>query len=90
MRDARRALAVGAVDAGAGGAEQWRESSSTIRQSPFERASSGGPRLPAGAEVIGPAVIEEPNSTTFIHPGDLATVSESGHLIITLERMTTQ
>ena len=36
----------------------------------------------AGAKVEGPAVIEEPNATTFIHPGDVATVSEHGHLVI--------
>ncbi len=40
------------------------------------------PSLPAGAKVEGPAVIEEPNATTFIHPGDVATVSDAGHLII--------
>jgi N-methylhydantoinase A len=40
------------------------------------------PSLPAGARIEGPAVIEEPNATTLIHPGDLATVSDAGHLII--------
>ena len=40
------------------------------------------PSLPVGAKVKGPAVIEEPNATTFIHPGDIATVSEHGHLVI--------
>jgi N-methylhydantoinase A len=40
------------------------------------------PSLPAGARVEGPAVIEEPNATTLIHPGDVATVSDAGHLII--------
>ena len=40
------------------------------------------PSLAAGAKVEGPAVIEEPNATTFIHPGDVATVSDAGHLII--------
>jgi hypothetical protein len=29
-------------------------------------------------------VIEEPNSTTFIGPGDRAVVDKSGHIIITL------
>ena len=32
----------------------------------------------------GPAVIEEPNSTTLIHPGDEVEVTEHGHLVITL------
>jgi N-methylhydantoinase A len=40
------------------------------------------PSLAAGARVEGPAVIEEPNATTLIHPGDVATVSPAGHLII--------
>ena len=38
--------------------------------------------LAAGARIEGPAVIEEPNATTLIHPGDVATVTEAGHLII--------
>jgi N-methylhydantoinase A len=42
------------------------------------------PSLPAGSKVEGPAVIEEPNSTTLIHPGDVATVSEAGHLMISV------
>ena len=40
------------------------------------------PSLPAGAEVAGPAVIEEPNSTFLLYPGDIARVSEAGHLIV--------
>jgi N-methylhydantoinase A len=40
------------------------------------------PSLPAGARIEGPAVIEEPNATTLIHPGDVATVSDAGHLVI--------
>jgi N-methylhydantoinase A len=43
------------------------------------------PSLAAGARIEGPAVIEEPNATTLIHPGDVATVSEAGHLIIDVE-----
>lgn len=42
------------------------------------------PALPAGAEIAGPAVIEEPNSTILLHPGDHARVSEHGHLIVTV------
>jgi N-methylhydantoinase A len=40
------------------------------------------PSLVAGARIEGPAVIEEPNATTLIHPGDVATVSDAGHLMI--------
>src|SRR5262249_46475231 len=42
------------------------------------------PSLPPGTQVEGPAVIEEPNSTTLIHPGDVATVTPAGHLIISI------
>jgi N-methylhydantoinase A len=40
------------------------------------------PSLAAGTRIEGPAVIEEPNATTLIHPGDVAVVSQAGHLII--------
>jgi N-methylhydantoinase A len=43
------------------------------------------PSLAAGAVVEGPAVIEEPNATTLIPPGDVASVSEAGHLIIKIK-----
>jgi N-methylhydantoinase A len=40
------------------------------------------PSLAAGVQIEGPAVIEEPNATTLIHPCDVAVVSDAGHLII--------
>ena len=40
------------------------------------------PSLPAGARIEGPSVIEEPNATTLIFPGDVATVSPAGHLVV--------
>ena len=40
------------------------------------------PALPAGFALDGPAVIEEPNSTILIHPGDRAVVGPTGHLTI--------
>ncbi|NQV57571.1 MAG: hydantoinase/oxoprolinase family protein [Rhodospirillales bacterium] len=40
------------------------------------------PAMAAGTVVEGPAVIEEPNSTTLLYPGDRMEVSEHGHLII--------
>lgn len=40
------------------------------------------PAMPAGFTLVGPAVIEEPNSTILIHPGDKVTVTGAGHLII--------
>ena len=42
------------------------------------------PSLPVGFTFEGPAVIEEPNSTILIHPGDRVTVDPSGHLIVDL------
>jgi N-methylhydantoinase A len=42
------------------------------------------PALTAGTRITGPAVIEEPNSTTLIHPDDQVLVTEAGHLIVTL------
>jgi N-methylhydantoinase A len=51
---------------------------------PLEARILWRPALPAGTEVVGPAVIEEPNSTILIPPGDRAVVDPSGHLIITL------
>lgn len=44
------------------------------------------PSMPAGMTVSGPAVIEEPNSTILIHPGDRVTVTNAGHLIVDLAR----
>jgi len=44
------------------------------------------PSLPAGMSIVGPAIIEEPNATTLIHPGDVATVTEAGHLVITIRQ----
>jgi len=40
------------------------------------------PSLAAGARIDGPAVIEEPNATTLIYPGDVAMISGAGHLVI--------
>ena len=40
------------------------------------------PSLAPGARVVGPAVIEESNSTTVLYPGDVMQVTEHGHLVI--------
>ncbi len=42
------------------------------------------PALAAGTEIVGPAVIEEPNSTTLLPPGDRAIIDSAGHIVITL------
>jgi N-methylhydantoinase A len=43
------------------------------------------PNLAPGFSLTGPAIIEEPNSTTVLFPGDKLTVHEQGHLIIDIE-----
>src|SRR6266849_4998425 len=54
---------------------------------PLEARVLWRPGLAAGTEIVGPAVIEEPNSTTLVGVGDRATVNESGHIIITLAEL---
>src|SRR6266853_162672 len=51
---------------------------------PVEARILWRPALAAGTEIVGPAVIEEPNSTTLIGSGDCARVNDSGHLVIEL------
>jgi N-methylhydantoinase A len=63
-------------------ADQWRDVVIDDPARPVRTRIVWRPSLPAGAKIEGPAVIEEPNATTFIHPGDLATISGPGHLII--------
>ncbi|MBT4043670.1 MAG: hypothetical protein HOF11_09230, partial [Rhodospirillaceae bacterium] len=41
--------------------------------------------LAKGETISGPAIIEDPDSTTVVLPGDLARISENGHLIIDVE-----
>ncbi len=48
------------------------------------RASCGGRILRPAREIAGPALIEEPNSTTLIAPGDRALIDAFGNIIITL------
>jgi N-methylhydantoinase A len=43
--------------------------------------------LPIGAELLGPAVIEEPDSTTLIHPGWRVRVERFG--ILAIDHLTT-
>ncbi len=43
------------------------------------------PGLPPGFALEGPAVIEEPNSTTLVFPGDAAEISPHGHIVITVK-----
>jgi N-methylhydantoinase A len=63
-------------------ADDWRDVVFTDAAKPVRTRIVWRPSLAAGARIEGPAVIEEPNATTLIHPGDVATVSPAGHLII--------
>ena len=51
---------------------------------PVESRVLWRPAMKPGDAVVGPAVIEEPNSTILIHPGDRVTMTPTGHLVIDL------
>jgi N-methylhydantoinase A len=51
---------------------------------PVEACILWRPGLAAGTPVVGPAVIEEPNSTTFVPPGDRAVIDAWGNIVIKL------
>ena len=38
--------------------------------------------LLASNQIVGPAIVEEPSSTTLIHSGDVLTVGDHGELVI--------
>jgi len=58
------------------------------RAQPVEADILWRPGLAAGTHVAGPAVIEEPNSTTFVPPGDRAVIDAWGNIVITLGERT--
>jgi N-methylhydantoinase A len=63
-------------------ADEWREALFTDASMPLRTRIVWRPSLSAGTRIAGPAVVEEPNATTLLYPGDVATVSEAGHLVI--------
>jgi N-methylhydantoinase A len=63
-------------------ADEWRDVIVSDASKPVRTRIVWRPSLASGSTVEGPAVIEEPNATTFIHPGDVATMSDAGHLVI--------
>jgi N-methylhydantoinase A len=65
-------------------AEQRRRVVFDDADKPIEARILWRPALAAGAEIVGPAVIEEPNSTTLVGPGDRAVIDASGHIVIAL------
>jgi N-methylhydantoinase A len=64
------------------GEERRRDVIFTDPSHPISTRILWRPSLPAGFTFEGPAVVEEPNSTILIHPGDRVTVGGSGHLMI--------
>jgi N-methylhydantoinase A len=52
-------------------------------EGPITAAGWWRPALVPGDEVVGPAVIEEPEATTYLGPGERAVVDESGALEVT-------
>ena len=51
---------------------------------PVEANITWRPALKGGTRIAGPAVIEEPNSTTFVPPGDHAMIDAWGNIVIML------
>ncbi|MGB8200286.1 MAG: hypothetical protein WCF33_11415 [Pseudonocardiaceae bacterium] len=41
-------------------------------------------RLAVGDEVSGPALIEQPDTTTLLAPGEVAVVDDAGNLVVHL------
>src|SRR6266540_2244691 len=66
-------------------ADAWRDVVFTDAARPVRTRIVWRPALPAGARIEGPAVIEEPNATALIYPGDAASVSDAGHLVIDVD-----
>ena len=63
-------------------AEEMREVIFTDAREPVRTRILWRPSLAAGTSFVGPAVIEEPNSTILVYPGDRVTVTPTGHLVI--------
>jgi N-methylhydantoinase A len=55
------------------------EGAGALQATVFDRT-----QLQAGNVINGPAIIEEPASTTVVEPGDTVTVNEYGHLVLEL------
>jgi N-methylhydantoinase A len=64
--------------------EEMREVIFSDARQPMATRVLWRPALSAGTSFVGPAVIEEPNSTILVHSGDRVTVTEAGHLVIDL------
>ena len=54
-------------------------------ENPLDARIFWRPGLAPGFTLEGPAVIEEPNSTTVVFPGDVAHITEHGHIVIKIK-----
>jgi N-methylhydantoinase A len=70
--------------AGPGGVVEHRAVVFADPARPVEARILWRPSVAAGTEIKGPAVIEEPNSTTFVPPGDHAAIDPWGNIVITV------
>jgi N-methylhydantoinase A/oxoprolinase/acetone carboxylase beta subunit len=46
--------------------------------------------LAGGASIAGPAIVEDPDSTALVLPGDVARMSDKGHIIIAIKNESRQ
>ncbi|MDX1431000.1 MAG: hydantoinase/oxoprolinase family protein [Gammaproteobacteria bacterium] len=60
--------------------EVWFDANAPVAAPIYDRAT-----LETGHEIAGPAIIEQLDTTTPVHPGDLARVDAAGSLIIRLD-----
>jgi len=74
------------IAAGTGGSENARKGNRSVYQPALDTtvdyAVYDRGRLLCGDRIDGPAIIEEPSSTTVLHPGDVMTVGQYGELVI--------
>jgi len=77
----RRAPTAGAAQSTGERAVCFDPAAGYVRAPLYQRAA-----LPAGARIVGPAVVEEYGATVPLHPGFEATVDEYGNLVVRRER----
>lgn len=65
--------------------EQRRKVVYDDSRAPLEARVLWRPGLAPGFTFEGPAIVEEPNSTTVVFPGDVGTITEHGHMVIKIK-----
>jgi N-methylhydantoinase A len=69
------------ADAHKGWRSVWFRGSGFVEAAIYERG-----KLPVGVSFEGPAVVEQPDTTTVMPPGTLCTPDKYGNLVIKVER----